>query len=53
MCANRNLMGAAGRDPEVWPMKPTIRVNVEVKADLAPMIRALAWLVAAFGTLTP
>jgi hypothetical protein len=44
-------MGAAGRDPEVWPMKPTIRVNVEVKANLAEMIRALALVLAALGTL--
>jgi hypothetical protein len=34
-------------------MTPAIRVNVDVKANLAEMIRATAWLIVALGTLIP
>ena len=51
MAPTATLGSAAGRDPEGRPMKPHFRVNVEVKADVAACLRAIAWIIAAVGSL--
>jgi hypothetical protein len=39
-------MGRGAPDPEGWLMKPSIRVSVTVKVDIAAILRWLAVIIA-------
>jgi hypothetical protein len=46
MAANLNPMGRGAPDPKGWLMKPTIRVSITLKIDVAACLYGLAAIIA-------